>query len=248
VPSPAIASPVTVTASSPTADDSLPLGKAAKSLPELLAERILGEIMAGQIGPGHRLKELALAQQHAVSRATVREALIALARRGYVEQIPRIGARVAPFARDDVFDLYEIRAALLAIAARRCALAPDAPRRALADLVAEMEALAADPTTDPQSFSERSIAAQTLLIGASGNQRLPSLYDHLSSMSTWRLIRGRATSFLRSERRSEAAADWRRIETAIRLGDAEAAEAAARCLFVHSAAAVRTELQGLGTA
>lgn len=236
---------VTVTASSSTADDSLPLGKAAKSLPELLAERILGEIMAGRITPGHRLKELALAQQHAVSRATVREALIALSKRGYVEQIPRVGARVAPFARVDVFDLYEIRAALLAIAARRCALAPDAPRQALAGLVAEMEALAADPDTDPQSFSERSIAAQNLLIAASGNQRLPGLYDHLSTMSTWRLIRGRATSFRRAERRSEAALDWRRIETAIRQANVEAAETAARLLFAHSAAAVRAELQGM---
>ncbi|HKU99859.1 MAG TPA: GntR family transcriptional regulator [Vineibacter sp.] len=234
---------MTVIATSPTVDDALPLGKAAKSLPEQLAERILGEIMAGRIGPGHRLKELALAQQHAVSRATVREALIALAKRGYVEQIPRFGARVAPFAKEDVFDLYEIRAALLAIAARRWALDPQAPRQALADLVAEMEALADDPAADPQSFSERSVAAQTLLVGASGNHRLPTLYENLSSMSTWRLIRGRATSFLRAERRRESALDWRRIETAIRLGDADAAEAAARQLLAHSAAGVRAELQ-----
>ncbi|TXL74276.1 GntR family transcriptional regulator [Vineibacter terrae] len=230
--------------SNAASDEALPLGKAAKSLPELLAERILEAIMAGRLEPGHRLKELALAREHAVSRATVREALIALSKRGYVEQIPRFGARVAPFAKEDVFDLYEIRAALLAIAARRCALAPDAPRQALAALVSEMEALVAAPDTDPMTFSERSIAAQALLVGASGNRRLPALYEHLSTIGTWRLIRGRATSFLRASRWRESATDWRQIETAIRLGDADAAEAAAQRLMAHSAAAVRAELQG----
>ena len=58
------------------------------------------------------------------------------------------------------------------------------------------------------------------------------------------MIRGRATSFLKAERRREAARDWRSIEQAIRAGDADAAEAAAKLLFAHSSAAVRAELQG----
>lgn len=222
----------------------VPLGKTVKSLPELLAERILEDIMSGRLPAGERLKEFALAEEHAVSRATVREALIALAKLGYVEQVPRFGARVAPFAKDDVFHLYEIRTALLAIAARNCALDPAAPREKLAELVDEMERLAADLETPAQDFSERSIAAQRLLVNASGNGRLPALYEHLSEISSWRMIRGRATSFLKAERRREAAVDWRAIEQAIRARDAAAAEAAARLLFAHSSAAVRAELQG----
>jgi DNA-binding GntR family transcriptional regulator len=54
------------------------------------------------------------------------------------------------------------------------------------------------------------------------------------------------TSFLRAERRSEAAADWRLIEEAVRSGDGDRAEAAARRRFAHSAAAVRAELEGGG--
>jgi len=107
-----------------------------------------------------------------------------------------------------------------------------------------MERLAADPDTPAPTFSERSVAAQTLLINASGNGRLPALYDHLSDISSWRMIRGRATSFLKAERRREAARDWRAIERAISTGDAGAAEAGARLLFTHSSAAVRAELQG----
>ena len=199
--------------------------------------------MSGRLAAGDRLKELALAEQHAVSRATVREALLVLAKMGYVDQIPRAGARVALLAKDDVFHLFEIRAALLGIAARNCALDPAAPRAALARLVKEMAALAADPGTPAQRFSDHSIAAQILLIEASGNGRLPALYDHLSGISSWRLIRGRATSFLTVERRREAAADWQAIESAIRAGDGDGAEKAARRLFAHSAAAVRAELQ-----
>lgn len=229
----------------PTAPQApIPLGKAVKSLPELLAEKILEDVMSGRLPAGERLKEIALAEEHAVSRATVREALIALAKLGYVEQVPRFGARVAPFAKDDVFHLFEIRAALLAIAARNCALDPAAPRERLTELADEMERLAADPDTPAQTFSERSVAAQTLLINASGNGRLPALYDHLSDISSWRMIRGRATSFLKAERRREAARDWRAIERAILSGDAGAAEAGARLLFAHSSAAVRAELQG----
>ena len=222
------------------------LGRTAKPLTELLAERILADIVAGRLAPGDRLKEIVLAQQHAVSRATVREALIALTRTGYVEQTPRYGARVALVAGDDLFHLFEIRAALMGVAARNCALDPNAPRATLGRLVDEMEALAADPATPAQRFSERSIAAQILLIEASGNGRLPALYEHLSGISSWRMIRGRATSFLRAERRSEAAADWRLIEDAVRSGDGDRAEAAARRLFAHSAAAVRAELEGSG--
>jgi DNA-binding GntR family transcriptional regulator len=222
----------------------VPLGKTVKSLPELLAERILEDIMSGRLPAGERLKEFALAEEHAVSRATVREALIALAKLGYVEQVPRFGARVAPFAKDDVFHLFEIRTALLAIAARNCALDPAAPREKLAELVDEMERLATNLDTPAQDFSERSIEAQRLLVSASGNGRLPALYEHLSEISSWQMIRGRATSFLKAERRREAAKDWRAIEQAIRAGDAATAEAAARLLFAHSSAAVRAELQG----
>src|SRR5882757_3008497 len=141
----------------------LPLGKTVKSLPELVADHILEGIMAGRIPHQARLKEVSLAREHAVSRATVREALIALAKGGYVERIPRFGARVSSIARDDIFNLFEIRASLLGVAARRCASDSTSEfRRILADLVAEMETLAADPGSYPQAFSDRSVGAQTL--------------------------------------------------------------------------------------
>ena len=231
----------TSSAAAPT-DGTVPLGKAQKSLPGQLAERLLRDIVSGRLLAGDRLKELTLAQEHAVSRATVREALIALSQRGYVEHIPRYGARVSRFAREDALDLFELRAALLGVAAGRCAAAAEPPCDALAAIVAQMEALAKHPDPDLAAFARCSVAAQALLISASGNRYLPAIYEDLADKSTWRLIRGRASGFLTAARRREAASDWRAIEVAIRRRDVAGAELAARRLLAHSGAAVRNLL------
>lgn len=222
-----------------------PLGKTAKTLAEQLSERILADIMSGRHAPGDRLKEIALAQEHAVSRATVREALISLGRSGYVEQIPRIGARVAAFAREDVFHLFEVRGGLMSVAARKCALDPQAPRDRLAAIVTAIERMASADDADAGEFAALVVSVQALLIAASGNPRLQALHEHLSEITAWRLIRGRASSFQTVERRRESASDWRRVEDAVRVGNADAAEDGVRVAFEHARAAVRAEFQGV---
>lgn len=239
-----IASPRLPPTASPSAGPtSIPVGKSVRSLPELVAERLLEGIITGRLKAGDRLKELALAQEHAVSRATIREALIALEKRRFVERIPRVGARVTGLGKDDVYELFEVRAALLAIAAHRCAENPsEAMLAELAELVADMAHLAADPETDPQQFSERSIRAQHLLLRESGNRYVEELYEQLAHMSTWRLVRGRALSFIRAERRQESARDWQAIAGAIGRRDPLAAERAARDMLQHSSEGVRLQL------
>jgi DNA-binding GntR family transcriptional regulator len=218
----------------------IPLGRLVKPLSERLAERILEDVMSGRLAPGERLKEELLAQTHAVSRATVREALIALARQGYVVRIPRFGARIAEFSRHDLADLFELRAALLAVAAGRFARRADAvDRQTLETMVAELEASAADETASPQAFATQSIGIQTLLTERCGNGHLPDIYKRLASMGTWQLIRGQASSFLTLSGRRESAADWRSVANCIAAQDVEGAERAGRRLLENSAARVR---------
>jgi len=217
-----------------------PLGRLVKSLPERLAERILEDVMTGRLRPGERLKEEVLAQTHAVSRATVREALIALARQGYVVRIPRSGARIAEFSRNDLDDLFELRAALLAVAAGRYTrLAGPAERAALETEVAQLETLAARADVSPQAFATQSIRIQTLLTERCGNTHLPDMYKRLAGMGMWQLIRGRASSFLTQAGRQESAADWRRLADCVAGKDEGGAERAARLLLEHSAVRVR---------
>ncbi|MBS0550511.1 MAG: GntR family transcriptional regulator [Proteobacteria bacterium] len=225
--------------------DDVPLGRTVRPLSEQLADRILDDVKAGRLPPGERLKEEELAQTHAVSRATVREALIALARQGHVVRTPRFGARIAEFSRHDLDDIFELRATLLAMAAGRFAREADqAKRQTLEEMVREIEAAArtdAPPhaAVTPQAFAALSIRLQALLTEQCGNAHLPGIYGRLAEMGTWQLIRGRASSFLNAEDRQESAADWRSVARCIAASDAAGAERAARLLLEHSAARVR---------
>lgn len=217
-----------------------PLGKLVKSLPERLAERVLEDVMTGRLKPGDRLKEELLAQTHAVSRATVREALIALARQGYVVRIPRSGARIAEFSRQDLDDLFELRAALLSTAAGRYTRQAGPAQRAELDaLVVELEKMSAIENMSPQDFATQSIRIQSFLTERCGNTHLPDMYKRLAGMGMWQLIRGQASSFLTKAGREESAADWRRLADRVTAGDVEGAERAGRQLLDHSAARVR---------
>lgn len=227
--------------------DIVPLGRSAKSLPAQLADLLLAEVMTGRLQPGDRLKEEALAQQHAVSRATVREALIALEKQGYVVRIPRSGARIAEYSQEDVSYIFEIRAALLAVAAGRCArLSDDSLKATFLEIVANLESIASDDSATPQTFASESVRAQLFLVNNSGNQRLPELYERLAGMGTWQLIRGRSMSFLTADDRQQSAVDWRQLATAITLGSQVKAERAARQLLEHSAVRVRANLTRIG--
>jgi DNA-binding GntR family transcriptional regulator len=80
-------------------------------------------ILEGVLQPGERLRAEALAQRFGTSRTPVREALLQLEAQGLVEVEPNRGAVVRSFDRDDLRDLYEVRALLepkaAALAAQR---------------------------------------------------------------------------------------------------------------------------------
>ena len=224
----------------PTTALETPLGKLVKSLPDRLAERVLEDVMTGRLRPGDRLKEEILAQTHAVSRATVCEALIALARQGYVVRIPRSGARIAEFYLSDLDDLFELRAALLSVAAGRFARrAAPSQQAELEALVIDLEGMATIVDMPPQDFATQSVRIQTFLTERCGNNHLPDMYKRLAGMGMWQLIRGQASSFLTLAGREESAADWRRLADCVMASDDEGAEQAGRLLLEHSAVRVR---------
>lgn len=103
---------------------------------ESLREGILG----GALPEGLALRQDELAARFRVSRMPIREALRLLEARGLVEFSPHRGAVVAPLPIAEVRELYEIRAALEALALRRSipALTPEAFERA-ATLLSELD-------------------------------------------------------------------------------------------------------------
>lgn len=83
-----------------------------KPLGEVVFEYLRNSILNGDLKPGERLMEIALAEQLGVSRTPVREAIRKLEKEKFVEMIPRKGAYVADLTVKDILDVLEIRLVL----------------------------------------------------------------------------------------------------------------------------------------
>ena len=66
-------------------------------------------ILKGDLEPGERLMEIALAQKLDVSRTPIREAIRKLELEGLVVMTPRKGAVVAEITLEDLTDVLEVR-------------------------------------------------------------------------------------------------------------------------------------------
>ena len=90
-----------------------------KTLHERVYEALLGLIGAGALAPGDQLDEQALAARLGVSRTPLRAAIARLAQEGLVVTLPYRGSFVRRFTVEEIDGLYEVRAALEGLAARR---------------------------------------------------------------------------------------------------------------------------------
>ena len=69
-------------------------------------------ILKGELKPGERLMEIALAEKLGVSRTPIREAIRKLELEGLVVMVPRKGAHVANITEKDLNDVLEVRIGL----------------------------------------------------------------------------------------------------------------------------------------
>lgn len=95
-------------------------GAAADSVlsAEDLAQILRVQIQKSELAPGEWLREVRLCNEFGVGRSIVRRALRALADDGLIEIVENRGACVSATTVEEVFDLYEVRAALYGLAAR----------------------------------------------------------------------------------------------------------------------------------
>ncbi|HJU46753.1 MAG TPA: GntR family transcriptional regulator [Gaiellaceae bacterium] len=85
------------------------------------AEQIREAIVDGRLQPGERLKEEQLARELGISRTPVREALVMLQTEGLVDATPNRGSTVRTYSREELEEMYELRALLEGHAAGRAA-------------------------------------------------------------------------------------------------------------------------------
>jgi DNA-binding GntR family transcriptional regulator len=216
----------------------IPLRRVAAPLREQVLELLRNDIVEQRLRPGHRLIERELIEQIGVSRTTIREVLRQLAAEGLVTTIPQKGAIVTALSREEAQDLYEVRAALEALAARRFAQRASAEQvTALRRSFTAFERLTNAGAEIPELLRAKNAFYDVLLEGAR-NTPIHSILGGLRA----RVALLRTTSLSQEGRPARALNEIREIVEAIEASDSEgAAEAAAH--HVHQAA--RTALDAL---
>jgi DNA-binding GntR family transcriptional regulator len=113
-----------------------------KSTPvrEWAYNNLKSDVLAGRFNPGERLTEEHLAKSLGVSRTPVREALHKLESEGLIKPLERRGFSVARDSREEMEDLFDIRAALEGYAIRLiCGCITDESIDILEDLICKAE-------------------------------------------------------------------------------------------------------------
>jgi DNA-binding GntR family transcriptional regulator len=92
--------------------------KSSVPVREKVYEQLKGAILTGRLNPEERLTEEHLAEKMGVSRTPIREALHKLASEGLIKPLETRGFIVPPDSREDVEELFDIRAILEGYALR----------------------------------------------------------------------------------------------------------------------------------
>lgn len=143
---------------------------------QLATQALKSSILSGELKPGERLTEAALADQFKVSRGTVRAALHQLSNDGLVVLKPYAGWSVATIDRQAIWEIYTLRSGLERVAARLAAeRIDDKGRTRLAN--ARDAFFAACERSDVTASVEYDFALHHCVIELSGNGRLANQYQ-----------------------------------------------------------------------
>lgn len=212
----------------------------AQSLVDIVAERIEAAIVSGELTPGSRLSEQALAASLGVSRGPLREAIRRLEGRKLLERTPNIGVRIAALSLSDLNEILQVREALEGMA---CALAAsnmsDADIAALQSLLNEHEKQ--KRVQEGTGYYQNSLDYDFhfRIVSGSGNARLAEMLMG----DLYHLLRiYRYKSSTRPGRAQEALKEHREIVAALARRDAVAAERAMRTHLRNARKSVEEEL------
>jgi DNA-binding GntR family transcriptional regulator len=150
----------------------------AHSLTGVVQHEIEKMILSGELRPGERLNEKAVADKLSVSRGPVREACRALAELGFVHLIPNRGVFIKQLTKADAIEVYDLRAGLTGLAASLLApVLTDEHLRHLRAFVDEMEGAAEN--ADFAKFYPINLEFHDYIVRSTGNGRLIKLYRGL---------------------------------------------------------------------
>ena len=190
-------------------------------------------ILKGELKPGERLMEIALAekllageeittplaQKLGVSRTPVREAMRKLEQEGLVVMIPRRGAQVASITEKDLNDVLEVRIALENVAIEKaCKLITEEELGRLWVAAKEFEKTKAEGNL--VRLAEADVAFHEIIYQASDNKRLNQVLNNLREQ----MYRYRVEYLKEEQTRNLLVSEHEELVKAIREGDVQKAQ------------------------
>lgn len=202
-------------------DLSLRVAPVAAPVRQQVLEILRSAITNGRFQPGQRLVEKELCELTGVSRASVREALRQLETEGLIQTLPHRGPSVTRLSPRDAESIYQIRAALEALAARLFAAnASDGQVEALEAAVQALEQ--AYRSRDIELIVQTKQRFYEVLLTGSGNSIIASVLNTMNA----RITMLRRVSLASPERWPSSIREIRSLLKAIKRRDADAASAA----------------------
>jgi len=192
--------------------------------PELpVVDAIRSAIVNGEFVAHQRLVEADLSEQFTASRGSVRQALLQLSSEGLVERIQNRGARVRALSLAEAVEMAEVRMVLEGLCAAKAATRlTDVDRDQLRDLGESMKA--AVSSGDLLGYSELNTRLHASIRELSGQSTARTILERLR----WQTVRQQFRLAMHPGRPAVSLPEHLAIIDALRLGDADAAEAAVR--------------------
>jgi len=215
----------------------------AHGLAHGICEQLQQLIYSGDIPPGERLNEAALALRMGTSRGPIREAIRTLTGIGLVVAVRNRGVFVRQISVREMLEIYELRAMLFGFAAHQAAEhVSDSDRQEFERLLAGMDA--ACEANDGQHYYVLNLRFHALVMAQCRNQRAQQAYeDHAKELHLYRRRYFNATINMR---RSNT--EHRRIFEAISNGAADRAGKLAQAHVLQGRQRLLSTLDGPATA
>ncbi|MCZ4316204.1 GntR family transcriptional regulator [Comamonadaceae bacterium G21597-S1] len=211
----------------PSAADLLP-SSALQSIGVNLASVLRERIVTGAYAPGEWIRESQLAQEFGYSNGPIREALQLLVGEGLLVRATWRGVRVVELTGREIVEIFQLRMALLTLAAELAATHMDAAQikhgRQLLKQVG-----AAKKRGDIDELMALGRQLSQWVCDGSGNQRLASDWTRLTSQT--RIYIYASLRAMAGQRGVSADEPWRELIAAIASRDTDAARLAARHLM-----------------
>ena len=181
-----------------------------------VAAQLQTAILDGRFLPGAPLREAALAEHYAVSRRTIREALLVLADQGLAVHRHHSGASVRRFTTADIADLYRVRRVLECEGARRSPGADEA-RLALVAKAYDAFAAAAAASEGVKSvaLAQADAAFHGAVIKLTGSLLIADFYERIGAQMTYAICLVQQREQQLAVRRQTILAEHRAIADAI---------------------------------